>query len=59
MEEYVEGYLPRQKLQEAKLKAQAGITIDSLKAQYAKETDSVSGKFIWFEPNKSDPGNRY
>ncbi|MCK9610283.1 MAG: peptidylprolyl isomerase [Candidatus Cloacimonas sp.] len=54
MEEYVRGYLPRQKLQE-KIKAQAGITIDSLKAQYAKETDSVSGKFIWFEPNKSDP----
>ncbi len=54
MDEYVRNYLPRQKLQE-KIKAQAGITIDSLKAEYAKDTDSVSGKFIWFEPNKSEP----
>ncbi|MEN6444982.1 MAG: peptidylprolyl isomerase [Candidatus Cloacimonas sp.] len=54
MEDYVRSYLPRQKLQN-KIKAQAGITIDSLKAQYAKETDSVSGKFIWFDPNKSEP----
>ena len=54
MEEYVRSYLPRQKLQN-KIKAQAGITIDSLKAEYAKDSDIVSGKFIWFDPNKSDP----
>ncbi|HOU25874.1 MAG TPA: SurA N-terminal domain-containing protein, partial [Candidatus Cloacimonas sp.] len=38
MEEYVRSYLPRQKLQN-KIKAQAGITIDSLKAEYAKDSD--------------------
>lgn len=54
MEEYVRGYLPRQKLQE-KIKAKGGITLDSLKAQYTKENDTVSGKFIWFDYNLSQP----
>lgn len=54
MEDYVRGYLPRQKLQE-KIKAKAGITIDSLKAEYAKENDTVTGKVIWFDHNQSEP----
>ncbi len=54
MEDYVKSYLPRQKLQE-KIKAKAGITIDSLKADYIKDNDTVSGKFIWFDYNLSEP----
>lgn len=54
MEDYVRGFLPRQKLQE-KIKAKSGITIDSLKADYAKENDTVTGKFIWFDYNMSQP----
>lgn len=54
MEDYVRSYLPRQKLQE-KIKAKSGITLDSLKAQYTKENDTVSGKFIWFDYNLSQP----
>lgn len=54
MEDYVKSYLPRQKLQE-KIKAKSGITIDSLKADYAKDNDTVSGKFIWFDYNLSEP----
>ncbi len=54
MEDYVRGYLPKQKLQE-KIKAKAGITIDSLKAEYAKENDTATGKIIWFDHNMSDP----
>lgn len=54
MEDYVRGYLPKQKLQE-KIKAKAGITIDSLKAEYAKENDTVTGKILWFDHNMSDP----
>lgn len=54
MEDYVRGYLPRQKLQE-KIKAKAGITLDSLKTEYAKENDTVTGKVIWFDHNLSDP----
>lgn len=54
MEDYVKSYLPRQKLQE-KIKAKSGITLDSLKAQYKKDNDTVSGKFIWFDINKSQP----
>ncbi len=49
------GYLPRQKLQE-KIKGTSRNHNRQFKSAYAKETDSVSGKFIWFEPNKSDPG---
>jgi peptidyl-prolyl cis-trans isomerase D len=54
MEDYVRGYLPRQLLQE-KIKAKAGITADSLKAEYAKDSDTVTGKVIWFDHNKSAP----
>ncbi len=54
MEDYVRSYLPRQKLQE-KIKAKSGITLDSLKTEYAKENDTVSGKFIWFDYNMSAP----
>jgi len=54
MEDYVRSYLPRQKLQE-KIKAKSGISIDSLKAEYAKENDTVTGKFIWFDYNMSEP----
>lgn len=54
MEDYVRSTLPRQKLQE-KIKAKSGVTVDSLKAEYAKENDTVSGKFIWFDYNLSEP----
>ncbi|PKN72181.1 MAG: peptidylprolyl isomerase [Candidatus Cloacimonetes bacterium HGW-Cloacimonetes-3] len=54
MEDYVRGYLPRQKLQE-KIKAKAAITLDSLKTEYAKENDTVTGKVIWFDHNLSEP----
>ncbi len=50
MEEYIRSYLPRKKLQEG-LKQQAGITIDSLKAEYIKESDELYGKAIWFNYN--------
>ncbi|MDD4309651.1 MAG: peptidylprolyl isomerase [Candidatus Cloacimonetes bacterium] len=50
MEDYVRGYLPRQILQE-KIKAKSGVTIDSLKNEYAKENDTVTGKFVWFDYN--------
>ncbi len=56
MEDYVRGYLPRQKLQE-KIKAKAGITIDSLKTEYAKENDTITGKVIWFDHSLSEPVN--
>ncbi|MDY0152270.1 MAG: peptidylprolyl isomerase [Candidatus Cloacimonas sp.] len=54
MEDYVRSVLPRQKLQE-KIKAKSGITADSLKADYAKENDTVTGKFVWFDYNLSQP----
>ncbi len=50
MEDYVTSYLPRKRLQE-KIQAQAGITVDSLKAEYAKEHDIVSGKVLFFDYN--------
>ncbi len=46
-------YLPKKKLQD-KIKKQAGITADSLKAEYVKDSDSVSGKAIWFDYNQAD-----
>lgn len=54
MEDYVRSYLPRQKLQE-KIKAKSGVTLDSLKTEYAKENDTVTGKIIWFDYNMSQP----
>lgn len=46
-------YLPKKKLQD-KIKKAAGITADSLKADYVKDTDSVTGKAIWFDFNMAD-----
>lgn len=50
MEDYVSSYLPRKRLQE-KIQAAAGITIDSLKAEYKKENDKVSGEILFFDYN--------
>ncbi|MCB5270730.1 MAG: peptidylprolyl isomerase [Candidatus Cloacimonetes bacterium] len=50
MEDYVSSYLPRKRLQE-KIQAKAGITIDSLKAEYKKENDKVSGEILFFDYN--------
>lgn len=50
MEDYVRSYLPRKRLQE-KIKANSGITIDSLRAEYIKDTDVVIGKILWFDYN--------
>lgn len=50
LEEYYKSYLPRKKLQE-KIKAEAGITIDSLKAEYMKDNDIMTGKMIFFDYN--------
>ena len=49
----IKDYLPKKKLQD-KLKKEAGITADSLKAAYMKDSDSVSGKAIWFDYNLAD-----
>lgn len=46
-------YLPKKKLQD-KIMKEAGITADSLKAEFIKESDSVTGKAIWFDFNKAD-----
>lgn len=54
MFEYMQAYLPRKKLQE-KIKSESGITLDSLRAEYIKENDSVTGKAIWFDYKMSDP----
>ncbi|MCB5262248.1 MAG: peptidylprolyl isomerase [Candidatus Cloacimonetes bacterium] len=51
MEDYVSSYLPRKRLQD-KIQAEAGITIDSLKTEYAKENDKVSGEILFFDYNK-------
>ncbi|MBW6514714.1 MAG: peptidylprolyl isomerase [Candidatus Syntrophosphaera sp.] len=51
--EYMKAYLPRKKLQD-KIKAAAGITIDSLRAEFVKDNDSVTGKAIWFDHNQSE-----
>ena len=50
MEDYVRSYLPRKRLQE-KIMANAGITIDSLKADYVKNNDIVNGKILFFDFN--------
>ncbi len=50
---YMKVYLPRKKLQD-KIKKEANITADSLKAEYIKDTDSVTGKAIWFDYNLAD-----
>jgi len=50
MEEFIRSYLPRQLLQET-IKKQSGITIDSLKTEYIKESDELFGRAIWFNPN--------
>lgn len=51
---YMEVYLPRKKLQD-KIKHQAGITADSLVLAFIHDTDSVSGKAIWFDYNLAAP----
>ncbi len=53
MYQYMNSYLPRKKLQD-KIKQEANITLDSLKAEYIKENDKVSGKAIWFDFNQAD-----
>lgn len=50
---YMEVYLPRKKLQE-KIKKEANINADSLKAEFIKDNDSVSGKAVWFDFNTAD-----
>ncbi len=50
LEEYYTSYLPRKKLQD-KIKAESGITLDSLKAEYMKDNDLVTGKMIFFDYN--------
>lgn len=50
LEEYYKSYLPRKKLQD-KIKADSGITLDSLKAEYIKDTDLVNGRMIFFDYN--------
>lgn len=54
MEQYVRSYLPRKKLQE-KITAESGITLDSLKAEYAKENDMMNGRAVWFDFNTVTP----
>jgi len=51
MEEYVRGSLPFNKLME-RIKKDAKITTDSLKAEYLKENDEMYGKLIVFDFNK-------
>jgi len=53
MYEYMSVYLPRKTLQD-KIKKQANITADSLKAEYAKDTNSITGKAIWFDYHLAD-----
>ncbi len=52
--DYMLVYLPRKQLQD-KIKKQANITADSLKAEYTKDSNSVTGKAIWFDYNLSEP----
>jgi len=54
MFEYMQAYLPRKKLQE-KVKSESGITLDSLRAEYIKDNNSVTGKAIWFDYKVSEP----
>jgi len=53
MENYMRSYLPRKKLQD-KIKKDANITMDSLKVEYGKETNTIDGKALWFDFNKAD-----
>ncbi len=53
MYESMRDYLPRKKLQD-KIKKEAKITADSLKAEYIKDSDSVTGKAVWFDFNMAD-----
>ncbi|MDP2172629.1 MAG: peptidylprolyl isomerase [Candidatus Cloacimonadaceae bacterium] len=53
MDEYLRNYLPRKKLQD-KIKKDANITLDSLKVEYGKDTNTVNGKALWFDFNKAD-----
>lgn len=53
LENYMRTYLPRKKLQD-KIKKEAGITMDSLKVEYGKETNRITGKAIWFDYHKAD-----
>ena len=46
-------YLPKKKLQD-KIKKESKITVDSLKAEFIKESDTVTGKAIWFDFNMAD-----
>lgn len=50
LEDYYKSYLPRKRLQD-KIKAEAGITIDSLKTDYMKDNDIVDGRMIFFDYN--------
>ena len=51
--DYMKNYLPRKKLQD-KIVKQSGITVDSLKFEFNKENDSVTGKAIWFDFNMAE-----
>lgn len=53
VENYMREYLPRKKLQD-KIKSDAKITMDSLKVEYIKETNSITGQALWFDFNKSE-----
>jgi len=53
VENYMRSYLPRKKLQD-QIKKEAGVTMDSLKIEYNKEMNSVTGKALWFDFNKAD-----
>ncbi|HPS38076.1 MAG TPA: peptidylprolyl isomerase [Candidatus Cloacimonadota bacterium] len=53
MDEYVRQVLPQKKLKKL-IADKQGINMDSLKAEYTKDTDLVNGKAIWFDYNKMD-----
>ena len=53
MDEYVRRALPQKKLQK-KIAEKGKINEDSLKAEYAKDTNLVNGRAIWFDYNKID-----
>lgn len=51
IESYIRSILPYNRLQ-GKVKEEAKITLDSLKAEYLKENDEMFGKLIMFDYNK-------
>ena len=53
MYQSMQEYLPKKKLQD-KIRKEAKITADSLKAEYIKDSDSVTGKAVWFDFNLAD-----